>query len=420
MKHLIRKILLVEDNKSFGFILKARLEAEFRLKVTWTQTLQQTDEILSTETEPFSMALLDYTLPDAPDGEVIDLVTGHGITSLVFTGNLNEEVREKVWSKKVADYILKNDPNSFEYIISTLKRLTLNSRSKVMVVEDSALFRKLFSDLLYVHQFQVLTAENGEKALELLQKHPEIKLIIVDYHMPVMDGHTLCRKVREQYKKEELAIIGISASNDHNMAARFLKSGANDFLMKESFLIEEFYCRINQCIDNVNLVQEIREFAARDFLTGLYNRRYFFENGAEQFKRSLDEKVPLTCAMIDIDFFKKVNDTYGHDIGDLVIQQISAIIKELMPESAIVSRFGGEEFCVLAFDMDKKTAWESFTTLCRTIEQSQVYCGKKKNLRVTVSIGICTEYCENLSKMVGMADQRLYTAKNQGRNMVIM
>lgn len=411
------KILLVEDNHAFGLLLKRELEQQLDLAVVWTKTLEETQGLLATATDTFSIALLDYNLPDAPNGEVIHTVVSHGITAIVFTGNITETVRNKVWAKRVADYIVKTDPNSLGNVITTIKRLIQNNRTKVLVVEDSSFFRKMFSDLLYIHKFRVLTAINGENALEVLKSHPAIKLMIVDYNMPVMDGCTLCQRVRETHKKEELAIIGTSASIDNNMAARFIKSGANDFIVKESFFIEEFYCRVNQSIENVELFKATREAAIRDFLTGLYNRRYLLETGSRLFA---ELKGRLACAMVDIDFFKKVNDTFGHDVGDLVIQQVASIIEKNMEKTDIVARFGGEEFCVLLPGTPPTDLGQRFSALRKTIESTPILFNHgKQSLNITVSMGICTQACDSLYQLVNSADELLYKAKHQGRNRVV-
>lgn len=420
MIETVKKILLVEDSLMFGQLLKKRIEAELGFQVVWTKTLEETMNILEPEEDYFMVALLDYHLPDAPDGEIIAKVIAKGIPSIIFTGNTAPHVRDKVWSEKVVDYILKEDPNSLEYVLATIKRLIENIDSKVLVVDDSSFFRKSFSILLKIHQFQVFTAVNGEDALKVLKKHPDIKLILVDYNMPIMDGFALCKKVREQYKKGELSIIGTSASNDNDTPARFLKSGANDFIVKNSFLLEEFYCRINQSVDNVNMFKALREVAIKDFLTGLFNRRYFFEAGESIFVESKRNRTDLVCAMIDIDYFKKVNDTYGHDVGDLVIQQLSLILQNNMPETAIVARFGGEEFCILATSKEIPEIQKLFSELCKTVEQTPVlYNNGENNLHITISTGVCTDNCESLHQLVNKADQFLYMAKEQGRNKVI-
>ncbi len=103
--------------------------------------------------------------------------------------------------------------------------------------------------------------------------------------------------------------------------------------------MEEFYCRVQHCVESIDLYKKIKEASIKDFLTGLYNRRYFFDNGETLFASSRREQISLVCAMVDIDFFKKVNDTYGHDIGDLVIQQVATLMQDRMRATNIVSRF---------------------------------------------------------------------------------
>jgi len=339
---------------------------------------------------------------------------------------MTKEVREKVWSQKVIDYIIKDDPNGLDYVVAAIKRLEENVNSTILVVDDSSVFRKMFSNLLTIHQFKVITARNGQKALEIIEKHKDIQLIITDYNMPVMDGFTLCQEVRKNWKKEDLAIIGVSASEDKTLAARFIKNGANDFLFKDSFIWEEFYCRVGQTIDNVKLFKKTKDAATIDFLTGLYNRRYFFDTGTKlfsDFKKASSENVGIACAMIDIDHFKKVNDTYGHDVGDIVIKKIALTARNIMinADQSIVARLGGEEFCILFTNKDLLEYCSVFNYLKKAIENTKIKFNDDKDyLKVTISIGVCIEKSERLEDMVNKADELLYQAKNQGRNQVVI
>lgn len=277
----------------------------------------------------------------------------------------------------------------------------------------------MISGLLSVQQFQVLTEKDGVEGLNLLKENPDTKLVITDYAMPNMNGDDLCKKIRQEFSREDLAIIGISSKKDDKMAAHFIKSGANDFIIKQFFIIEEFYCRVFQCIENINLIKQVREAAIKDYLTGLYNRRYFYETGAALFKNAKENAAPFSCAMFDIDYFKKVNDTYGHDVGDLVLQKVSSVIQDRMSKIDLVARLGGEEFCVLALETDKFQAKKIFEKLRRKIEGTMVYFNnKKKNLNVTVSAGVCSESFESLELMVKKADELLYEAKKNGRNRI--
>jgi diguanylate cyclase (GGDEF)-like protein len=286
-------------------------------------------------------------------------------------------------------------------------------------VDDSRLYRTSIAELLYVQKYRVITAKNGPEAIKTLNKYPEIKLIIADYNMPEMDGCQLCRNIRTNFSRETLAIIGISSESDKSIGARFIKSGANDFIVKQSFLVEEFYSRVNHCIESIDLYRQIKEAAIKDFLTGLYNRRYFFDNGEALFASFRCGQISLACAMIDIDFFKKVNDTYGHDVGDLVIKQVATLLQERMRATDIVARFGGEEFCILAVNMGLDEVAKIFDDIRQHIEKTTVSVGdRQKQLHVTVSIGVCTEKTESLRQMIERADDFLYMAKESGRNCI--
>lgn len=417
----LRQVLLVEDSKMFGRLAKNRIEKTFDVPVFWTRTLAETENMLGMAKGHFSLALLDFTLPDAPNGEVIDRVVAEGITTFVFTADLNEEVRNLVWSKKVADYILKEDPNSLDYIIAAIRQLGENQDSLVLVVGDSSHYRTLVSELLYVRKFRVLNATDGKSALAILNEYPEMRLVVTDYNMPGMDGCTLCQKIREQFKQDRLAIIGFSSKNEGNIGARFIKSGANDFLIQQSFLVEEFYCRVNHCLETLSLIDKIRDGAIRDFLSGLHNRRYFFDAGSKLLDHARKNAETLACIMLDIDYFKKVNDSYGHDVGDLVIKSIAKMLRDNAGARDIVARIGGEEFCVLTPGYKKYEVVERFEELRWRIETTPVAVLEDKGpLFVTSSIGICAEICEGLEVMLKKADEQLYRAKNSGRNRVFV
>lgn len=415
----MRQILLVEDSKMFGRMVKAKIEKSFDVPVFWAKSLAETEKLLLMSKGSFSLALLDYSLPDAQHGEVIDRVVAEGITTFVFTGDLTDEVRNVVWSKKVADYILKEDPSSLDYIISAIRQVEENQGSMVLVVGDSPDYRISISELLYIRKFRVVTAVDGKSAMNILAEYPGIKLVITDFALSGMDGCSFCQKVREKYKQDRLAIIGFSSTNEGNIGARFIKSGANDFLIQRSFLVEEFYCRVNHCLETLNLIGKIREGAIRDFLTGLYNRRYFFDAGCELLSRCRQSGEGLACIMVDIDYFKKVNDTYGHAIGDLVIKGIGRMLGEDAGPKDIVARIGGEEFCILAPGVTNGDIFARFEDLRLKIETTAAaILPDAPPLSVTVSVGICCRTSDGLDQMMKLADDCLYRAKACGRNRV--
>ena len=416
----MKQILIVEDSKFFGVLLQKRLAEEGGYEVAWAQNMAEAVALLDAPASDYFAGILDFNLPDAPNGEIIDELVARCIPAIVFTGGVNAEVRDIVWSKDVVDYILKGDRRAPEYIVTLLNRLHRNATTKVLVVDDTAFFRKVIGDLLIIRRYQVLFATNGKEALTALAKNPEIKLVITDFNMPEMDGFQLTEAIRDKHPKEELAVIGISAQGDHVMAARFIKHGANDFIIKQSFLTEEFYSRVGQCIENLENIERIRDAAIKDYLTGLHNRRYFFDTGDKLFASASRKNIPLVCGMLDIDFFKKVNDTYGHDAGDLALQQVSAILRKQTRTTDIVARMGGEEFCILAANLNADKTDAFFEGIRAQVAATPVDIGNGETITVTISIGVAAQNADSLDDLVKIADAQLYAAKKGGRNRVMV
>lgn len=252
----------------------------------------------------------------------------------------------------------------------------------------------------------------------MLSANPDISLVIADYHMPVMNGLELTHEIRKEYSKSELCILAISSNNDEEINALFLKQGANDYINKP-FSKEEFSCRINNSVEALENIQLITNHANRDFLTGLYNRRYFFENMQEYIDDTKESGEKYAVAMIDIDFFKKVNDTYGHDIGDNIIISLSEILRTNTSYRDIVARFGGEEFCVVLKNINQYSATDIFERLRQEVESFTFTTAKDEHIKFTISIGVSMSNDETLDETLNQADMMLYNAKNSGRNQVV-
>ncbi|MDH3359610.1 MAG: diguanylate cyclase [Desulfobulbaceae bacterium] len=415
-----KKILIVEDNKFVGSVLRYKLQAA-RYSVVWAIDLAEALVVLESQGDQIFAAILDFALPDAPSGEIIDHVVSRNIPAVVYTGVLSEEIRSTVWMKKVVDYVLKDNSFSHDYLVMAIQRLERNFNTKVLVVDDSSFFLKLIVGLLKVHRFQILTASNGNEALQVVEEHPDIKLVITDFRMPEMDGFNLTQHLRMKYSKEDMSIIGVSGKGENLLAARFIKYGANDFIVKQTLLAEEFYSRVNQCLDSLDNVRKIRESAIKDYLTGLFNRRYFFDVGHKLFASAARKSINLSCAMIDVDHFKEVNDTYGHDVGDKALQHISAVLREYMRETDIVARVGGEEFCILAVNVGEENVEVFFEQLRQRLGEISLEISDARKLNLTVSIGVALNGCAySLEGMVKVADDQLYDAKRGGRNRVVV
>ncbi len=157
-----------------------------------------------------------------------------------------------------------------------------------------------------------------------------------------------------------------------------------------------------------------------DFLTGLSNRRQLLRLGFPLLSHANRSKTPVVVAMMDVDFFKRVNDNYGHDIGDLVLQQLGVLLSERFKRrSDVIARYGGEEFCVIAAHVDESNVFELFDNFRAMLANHQIKL-PTQTISVTVSIGVSTKLSTNLDDMISEADRLLYKAKQAGRNCVVM
>jgi diguanylate cyclase (GGDEF)-like protein len=414
-----QRILLVEGSRFFANQVKKSIEAATGTQVVVASTLAAAKKAIQNERLKggFALALFDIILPDAAENEVVDLCREKGLPSVVFTGFYSDELRERLTSSRtVIDYIVKDNPASLAMLRSSVTRIWRNRVTKALAVDDSATARRYLVDLLQLYQFQTLEATNGKQALDLLHEHPDIRLVVTDYRMPVMDGIDMIKQMRASHPKDRLAVIGIATGGGSSLSAQFIKSGANDFITKP-FLREEFFCRINQNMEILDLFESIRDSANRDYLTGIYNRRYLFEVGQKLLAAQKRKQISVTAAMFDVDFFKKVNDTYGHETGDAVLKGLASLLRERVRDTDIVARFGGEEFCLLAVNLDPKKAREFFEGLRQDIAAMKVR-AKGQLISITASIGVSHDETHVLDDLLSKADAMLYKAKEKGRNRV--
>jgi diguanylate cyclase (GGDEF)-like protein len=414
-KSIKEKVLVVEANKFISNYICRDIETD-GFETLQAFTYEQAKSIFN-RGEPFFAAVMGLVLPDALDGEVVDLAIDKNIPSIVLTGSFDEKTRKKIAGKCILDYIVKQDMDSFKSVRQLINRIYLNRDIKVLIVDDSRSVRSQYKFLLRSHLYNVIEAEDGRQALDILQTHPDIRLVLTDYNMPNMDGFEFVHQARKCVSKNQTAIIGISSLQDRILSAKFLKLGANDFL-SSPFLTEEFYARITQNIEMVEMFETLKDAAIRDPLTRLFNRRYFFETGQGIFKKSKETGTVLAAAMIDIDYFKKINDRYGHDTGDVALKCVSDVLSENMGKNHILARLGGEEFCVLAPGADEADADSFFDGIRKKIEASEINY-KDNSIKVTVSMGISHNFHNSLEEMLNHADEMLYQAKRNGRNQVI-
>jgi diguanylate cyclase (GGDEF)-like protein len=415
-----KTLLFVEDSKFFRNVIERNIRKELPdIEILTAGTYKAAQELIDKHKNDIFLSLLDLNLPDAPDGEIVDFVVEQKIPAVVFSASYTEDIRDRVLSQNVLDYVVKDSPASLDYITNLIRRVHRNRNRNIsaLVVDDARTARKYVADLLRLYQFNVLEAADGVEALEIIKSNNNIKLVITDYNMPNMDGFKLIKESRRIYSREELSIIGISSSGSGTLSARFIKIGANDFINKP-FLREEFFCRVCQNVDAIEHIEALVDASSKDFMTGLYNRRYLFNTGVKMFETMIRGKSQPVVAVLDLDFFKKVNDTHGHEVGDLVLKHISTLLNDEMRRGTdIAVRLGGEEFCILAQMQSSGDAAPFFEKIRTSIEAATIET-LAGDIPVTASIGVCNETKETLEDMITAADAMVYKAKEGGRNQV--
>lgn len=410
-----QRLLVVEDSKPIATVIK-QIAQSLKFEVVIATSLAEVENILSADTDFFA-ATIDYALPDAADGEAIACVLSHGIQGIVMTGKMDDDTRQKILAQPVIDYIPKENSQAFLYLKRVLHWQQTNSSNTILVVDDSSSARNHIVELLKRRNFSVITANNGVQALEKLKEHKNIQMVITDLEMPEMDGIGLTNEIRRIYTREQLAVIGISGASNGIHSARFIKNGADDFLRKP-FCPEEFYCRITQNFESLNNIAKIQHAANTDYLTDLANRRSFFRNAEARVKEYISKKVPYCLAMIDLDFFKKINDNHGHEAGDQVLKVVSLYMRKHFG-SGLTARLGGEEFAVLLHGLDTDNLYNKLDDFRREIAVSNIPAGNT-SLSISLSIGVVFDSHEVVSTQVNLADHALYIAKENGRNQVVV
>ncbi|WP_462179374.1 GGDEF domain-containing response regulator [Pseudoalteromonas gelatinilytica] len=410
---MTRRILIIEDTPTI-----ARVQKHIAQKVGYEAdiagSLAEAKELISKHS--YFCAVVDFILPDAPTGEAVPCTIAADIPTIVMTGNLDETTRNIVEKHPIIDYITKENKQAYQYLEKQLARLPRNEQILVLVVDDSAATRHHICNLLTRHKYQTLEAVDGIDALKVLAENPSIAVIITDNEMPNMNGDELCVEIRRLYSNDEKAVIGISAYDTLHLSTRFLKSGADDYLRKP-FNNEEFYCRLSQNVDMLENIKTIRLQANTDYLTKLPNRRYFFGEANSHLKAAKLANTSVSLAMIDIDYFKSINDNYGHDAGDEVLKGLSQCMAKYFEEN-LVGRFGGEEFAVYFADQDANESLQRLEKFRLFVEKHSPEFSKDR-IKFTLSIGFHNGPVYSLDELIKQADLKLYQAKESGRNKLV-
>ncbi|WP_294962996.1 diguanylate cyclase [Sulfurimonas sp.] len=287
-------------------------------------------------------------------------------------------------------------------------------KETILIVDDAPTNIDILIDLL--SDYDIVVALDGSSALEIAcEGNPD--LILLDIMMPNIDGYEVCRRLKNMNHTKDIPIIFISAKTDEDSIERAYELGGMDYITKP-FKARELTARVKTQIKLKNLLRNLNYIAYYDYLTEVYNRRSFFELANKMFD---EEKDNLYTVMIDIDEFKKINDTYGHPTGDKVLKVVAQTIKKSLLRNDIFARIGGEEFAILLHCNSNEEIIQKNELIRQSIENLEVDTDEKIIIKLTISSGVSevNSDIDTLDSLLKRADSALYEAKSNGRNRVV-
>jgi two-component system, cell cycle response regulator len=295
----------------------------------------------------------------------------------------------------------------------------------VLAVDDSAIYRKLVEHSLSEQEYEVLYAKNGREALDLFAEHKPA-VVITDWSMPDISGLELCRRIRQDFQGFHSHLILLTSNSDKEQVVEGLAAGADDYLTKP-FHSGELVARVAVGRRIAALHREIQaknhlleEMALTDALTGLPNRRAVDVWASRELSAAARHDFAFWVVMADLDSFKKVNDTYGHDAGDSVLKTFAEILKTHTRQSDLCARLGGEEFLVMMTHSDRGGTKTAVERIRKQFENTNFTLGGSI-VTATASFGIAGfrgNKPPDWNALVECADTALYAAKHKGRNRI--
>jgi diguanylate cyclase (GGDEF)-like protein len=312
----------------------------------------------------------------------------------------------------------------------------LDKSKIILIVDPIAMNLKVLTTAIKKIGYKAVVAKNGNEAFQLM-KLEKPDLILLAVMLPDLSGFKICRNLKKDENLMDIPIIIIIPQTDLASYVKCFPVGWVDYVTKPFNIVElserikthltykktldEIKSSYNQLkLENIELLemkQKLETLSITDPLTGLYNRRYITERMEEENEVFLRKNREFSMMLLDIDHFKVLNDTYGHDCGDYVLKLVAQMLLSIVRKSDIVSRWGGEEFLILLPETSKHTAKKLAERIRKNIENMPILY-EQCNYHITLTIGISENKSESINNIIKRADNALYLGKNSGRNCV--
>ncbi len=450
------RVLVVDDILANVRLLEAKLTAEYFDVVTAMNGLDALEAIQRTKPD---IILLDVMMPGIDGIEVCkrikaDPATQH-IPVVMVTALDQPEDRVRGLEAGADDFLTKpvNDISLFCRIKSLVRlkmltdelRVRSDSGSAIGILtredyrESDSAGRVLLVDprdssseriiACFEHKHMIVRVTGHQQAIEAAQDGVNpYELVIVSFDSEHYDGLRLCSQLKSMESTRQTPILVIVDPDNQPGLLRALDMGVNDYLMRPVDR-QELKARVSTQIRRYRYTERLRasvkasiEMAITDPLTGLYNRRYLETHLNHLIEHYINRGKALSVVAVDVDFFKAINDTYGHDIGDKVLQELSVRLKANTRSVDLCCRVGGEEFIMVLPNTAPDLSSRIAERLRRSVASKSFECGVSQAIPVTISVGVASlnGSDDTLEKLLKRADQALYAAKREGRNRVVI
>jgi two-component system, cell cycle response regulator len=301
---------------------------------------------------------------------------------------------------------------------------TIDKKKRILIAEDDPVSRRLLEVFLVKWGFEVVVATNGTDALQLLERMDAPRLAVLDWMMPGLEGVQVCQKLRADTDRPYVYVLLLTARSQKEDLLHGLESGADDYLTKP-FDAQELRARLHvgqRILDLqdrlISISEELLFRATHDTLTGVANRGVILDTVSRERMRQARDGRSFGIVMVDVDHFKYVNDTYGHQIGDVVLQEVSKRMSASVRPYDFVGRYGGEEFLIVVPASVAAGLMSLAERIRKAIECEPVHTTAGE-IPITASFGVAVSTDSNpyeAQELLRLADDALYRAKQHGRN----
>ena len=416
-----KRILICDDSSTIRAIIKKELQDYFDLEI-FEDGIYAYNFLL--KDQKFDFAVIDGEMPQMNGFELLRKIKEElnliFLPVVILTANEGDYYEKKAFNSGAFDFLKKpfKQGELLKYLLDYFNEEI--TEGSVLVIEDSMLQNETICQQLRLKNIQPFSAKNAVEAMRLLLSGYNVDVILLDIFLPTYAGYDLISILKSDERFSTILVVGLAAYREKDMLSEILDLGADDFIYKP-YNINEFFARVRANIRVSKLIKRLKEASEKDYLTGIYNRRTFFHFLENLSVLSIRENKPLSFVILDIDHFKKINDTYGHDVGDFVLKKFAEIVLKMTRRSDVFGRYGGEEFCLALPNTDIYGACLLANKIRSTIAQTIMTFKNEKiiSFNVTISAGV-SEFSKGMSidELIKIADNNLYLAKKNGRNCV--